>query len=326
MTMAVGAAALLAALACAAIMGLAIQRGGTCTVAAMDELLATRRPTRLLAMIEAALWVGGGLLLAQGLGFLTALPAGFALTGWTWAGAVLLGLGAILNRACVIGSIARLGSGELAFAAMPVGFYAGCLTADRLFMPPAPQPLEANAPTWVPPLWLVAAVGLLAIVRLVLGLRFRRAEVDPAWSPHAATALIGLAFLGLVLLVGAWSYTELLADLARAMASGAGAQNLSVRVGIGAALLAGAITGGRLTGQLRRQPLRGTAVARCFFGGVLMGWGSLLTPGGNDALVLIGMPLLWPYAWTAFAAMCVTVAIARWADRRMQAWRHQAGA
>ena len=87
MTMAVGAAALLLALLCAAIMGLAIQRGGTCTVAAMDELLAMGRPTRLMAMIEAALWVGGGLLLARGAGFVTALPAGFALTGWTLAGA-----------------------------------------------------------------------------------------------------------------------------------------------------------------------------------------------------------------------------------------------
>jgi hypothetical protein len=325
MTMAVGAVALLLALLCAAIMGLAIQRGGTCTVAAMDELLTTGRPTRLMAMIEAALWVGGGLLLAQGLGFVAALPAGFVLTGWTWAGAVLLGLGAILNRACVIGSIARLGSGDLAFAAMPIGFYAGCVTVDRLFMPPAPQPLEAAAPTWVAPAWLVGAVGLLAVGRLVLSLRPRRAAEGAAWSPHAATALIGLAFLGLVLLVGAWSYTELLADLARAMASAAGPQNLSVRVGIGAALLAGAFVGGRLTGQLRRQPLAGISVARCFVGGVLMGWGSLLTPGGNDALVLIGMPLLWPYAWTAFAAMCTTVAIARWAGLRLEAWRRKAG-
>jgi toxin CptA len=324
MTMAVGAAALLLALLCAAIMGLAIQRGGTCTVAAMDELLVTGRPTRLMAMIEAALWVGGGLLLARGAGFVTALPAGFALTGWTWAGAVLLGLGAIVNRACVIGSIARLGSGDLAFAAMPVGLYVGCATADRLFMPPAPQPLEVASTPGLAPAWLVGAVGLLAIVRLVLSLRSRRAAVDPVWSPHAATALIGLAFLGLVLLVGAWSYTELLADLARAMASASGPQNLSARVGIGAALLAGAIVGGRLTGQLRRQPVAGTSVARCFVGGMLMGWGSLLTPGGNDALVLIGMPLLWPYAWTAFAAMCMTVAIARWAARQLERWRSQA--
>ena len=39
-----------------------------------------------------------------------------------------------------------------------------------------------------------------------------------------------------------------------------------------------------------------------------MGWGSLLIPGGNDGLILVGMPLLWPYAWVAFATMCVSIA------------------
>lgn len=321
--MAVGPAALLLALLCAALMGLAIRRGGTCTVAAIDELLATGRPTRLMAMMEAALWVGGGLLLAQRLGWVAALPAGFALTGWTWVGAVLLGLGAMLNRACVIGSIARLGSGDLAFAAMPVGFYAGCATADRLFMPPVPQAMGVASTMSGPPVWLLVAAGLLAMGRLVRSLRTRQAARGPAWSPHAATALIGLAFLGLVVLVGAWSYTELLAELARAMAGVHGVQNLSVRLGIGAALRAGSVAGGRLGGQGLRPLLSGAAVARCFFGGVLMGWGSVLTPGGNDALVLIGMPLLWPYAWTAFATMCGTVALARWGGSRLEAWRRQ---
>ena len=112
-----------------------------------------------------------------------------------------------------------------------------------------------------------------------------------------ATAVIGLAFLSLLLLIGAWSYTDLLGDLARGMRHALTAPDLASRVSIGIALLAGALLGGRLTGQFRRQPVDVAAVARCFFGGALMDWGSLLTPGGNDTLVLIGMPLLWPYAW-----------------------------
>ena len=55
---------------------------------------------------------------------------------------------------------------------------------------------------------------------------------------------------------------------------------------------------------------------RCFVGGVLMGWGSLLIPGGNDGLILVGMPLLWPYAWVAFATMCATIAAAMLLGRR----------
>ncbi len=41
-----------------------------------------------------------------------------------------------------------------------------------------------------------------------------------------------------------------------------------------------------------------------------MGWGSLLIPGGNDGLILVGIPLLWPYAWLAFFTMCVVIGIA----------------
>jgi toxin CptA len=63
--MGVQAANVLAAL-CAAVTGLAIQRGATCTVAPVDELLAEGRPARLLAMLEASLWVGGGVLLIPG--------------------------------------------------------------------------------------------------------------------------------------------------------------------------------------------------------------------------------------------------------------------
>jgi hypothetical protein len=51
-------------------------------------------------------------------------------------------------------------------------------------------------------------------------------------------------------------------------------------------------------------------LSKCFVGGMLMGWGSLLIPGGNDGLILVGMPLLWPYAWVAFLTMCASIGVA----------------
>ena len=49
---------------------------------------------------------------------------------------------------------------------------------------------------------------------------------------------------------------------------------------------------------------------RCFSGGVVMGWGSLLIPGSNDGLILIGIPLLQPDAWLGFASMFAAIAAA----------------
>ena len=134
----------------------------------------------------------------------------------------------------------------------------------------------------------------------------------PSWSPHAATTVIGVTFFFMLLLVGAWAYTDALAELAHGMAMSVAAKLLLL-----AALLAGAALGGWTQGQLRSRRISLPQLARCFTGGVLMGWGSLLIPGGNDGLILVGMPLLRPYAWLAFMTMCVTIAIALVLEQRL---------
>jgi toxin CptA len=125
------------------------------------------------------------------------------------------------------------------------------------------------------------------------------------WSPHAATTVIGISFLFMLLLVGAWAYTDVLAELAHGMAA-----SLAARGALFVALLLGAAVGGWTAGRFRSTRLTAGQLVQCLDGGILMGWGSLLIPGGNDGLILVGMPLLWPYAWVAFAAMCVTIAAA----------------
>jgi toxin CptA len=314
--------AFIAAGACAAVMGFAIQRGATCTVAAVDELVNQRKAARLVALVEASLWVCGGLLVAQRLSLLAQMPAGYALTLRTLAGAVLLGLGAFVNRACVFGAIARFGSGEWVFALTPVGFYLGSLAAGALVAPSPPQRLEGGSVVFFAPaaiVWLMAAALAWRVgAACVRGRTAWRALVsDKLWSPHAATCVIGVAFVALLLLAGAWSYTDALADLARGMTRG-----LPVRLLLGACLLAGAVVGGWTAGRFRPMRIGGAALLRCLAGGAMMGSGSLLIPGGNDGLILVGMPMLWPYAWAAFLAMCVSIALAQWAQSRLAArWR-----
>jgi toxin CptA len=80
-------------------------------------------------------------------------------------------------------------------------------------------------------------------------------------------------------------------------------------------LLLGAVLGGWSAGLLGSTRISARRLLACFIGGVLMGWGSLLIPGGNDGLVLVGMPLLWPYAWLAFATMCVSIGCAMLAQK-----------
>lgn len=310
-----------AAALCAGTMGFAIQRGATCTVAAVGEIVNERRIRRLAALLEAALWVGGGLLVAQALHLLPKMPSGYAMSAWTIGGGVLLGLGAFVNGACVFGTIANFGSGSWAYIFTPVGFYVGCISVGAVFGPPVAQKLAYGSPvlqgsTWVAVLFLVFV--LLRIGRpLVAGARKREVRdllTRHVWSPHAATTVIGVMFLVMLLLVGSWAYTDVLVELARGMAGGVVPRSLLLL-----ALLLGATLGGWTAGRFRNTRISAGQILRCFIGGVLMGWGSLLIPGGNDGLILVGMPLLWPYAWLAFATMGVTIAAALLLKRRIEA-------
>ncbi|HVP88916.1 MAG TPA: YeeE/YedE thiosulfate transporter family protein [Casimicrobiaceae bacterium] len=315
------AAYLFAALA-VGVMGFAIQRGATCTVAAVDEAVTKRSFRRLASIVEASLWVLGGLLIAQSLHWLGTMPGGYAV-GWvTVLGGALLGLGAYVNRACVFGAIARLGSGEWAYVMTPVGFYVGCLSVGAVFsfaapplLPHASPVLEASA--WIALLFVLLLLGRIGQLLLAKrpgepAPRWRERLAQRVWSPHAATTVIGITFFFSLLLAGAWAYTDVLAELARGMAS-----NVFGRVLLLVALFVGALIGGWTAGRFRSRRISLPQLAKCFAGGVLMGWGSLLIPGGNDGLILVGMPLLWPYAWIAFLSMCTAIALALIAEKAL---------
>lgn len=81
---------------------------------------------RLAAILEAPLWVEGGFSRTSAWHLAADRPASYAITGWTIVGGVLLGLGAFVNGACVFGVVARIGSGQWAYALTPTGYFAGC--------------------------------------------------------------------------------------------------------------------------------------------------------------------------------------------------------
>jgi len=313
MPIVVASLAFVVAVLCAGVMGYAIQRGATCTVAAVDELVTQGTSRRLLGLVEAAIWVAGGLVIAETLHVLPQMPVGYAASGWTVIGGALLGLGAFVNGACVFGAIARFGAGEWAYLLTPLGFYLGCLSVVPLFAGVAPVRLVQASPVLAASTWLVVPFLAFALWRIARAVRAALGSGEAhwhervamhVWSPHAATTVIGITFFIMLLAVGAWAYTDVLAELARGMAG-----NLVARTLLLAALFAGAMLGGYTAGRFRSTRITIAQLAKCFAGGVLMGCGSLLIPGGNDGLILVGIPLLWPYAWLAFFTMCVVIGV-----------------
>jgi toxin CptA len=301
------------AIVCAALMGFAIQRGGTCLVAAIDEAVSKRTINRLLALAEASALVAAGMVTAQIFGILPMTPHAFALTGWTIVGGMIMGLGAYVAGACVFGAIARIGNGEPAYFLVPLGFFLGCVAALRLGMTRLPHIVAAHSPVladallFAGPLLAIAAWRLWHTVHAVR----RRDFAAYVWSPHVATGVIGVTFVILFLVVGPWNYTDYLAEAARHMGS-----RLTDRGLLLLALFAGALLGGWIAGRIKPARPTAAAIARCLAGGVMLGLGGSLVPGANDGLLLLGLPLLYPHAWVAFASMLLTIAAALLVQQR----------
>ena len=307
---------------CAGLMGFAIQRGGTCLVAAVEEVVTERRASRIIAIAEASLLVAAGMVIAQLIGLVAMAPRAFAPTGWTVAGGMIMGLGAYVAGACVFGAVARIGNGEPAYLLVPVGFFAGCVLALQLGTGRLPRVVDGHSPVLRQSLLFAGPLLVLAGWRAWQTLHAvrRRDLLAYLWSPHVATAVIGVAFVILLLLAGPWNYTDYLAEAARHMAG-----NGASRAALLFALFAGATFGGWTAGRIKLVKPAFPALARCLAGGILLGLGGSLVPGANDGLILLGLPLFYPHAWLAFASMLVAIAAAILLQQRARALARGAG-
>jgi toxin CptA len=292
---------------CAALMGFAIQRGGTCLVAAVDELVSKRQAKRLIALAEASALVACGMVVAELAGVLPMAPRAFAVTGWTVAGGMIMGLGAYVAGACVFGAVARIGNGEPAYFLVPIGFFAGCLASLQLGMASLPHAVGAHSLVLAQAALFAGPLLVIAAWRLwhTIGAARNRQFTEYVWSPHVATAVIGVTFVILLLVAGAWNYTDYLAEAARRMTSRGFDRGLLLL-----ALFGGALAGGWTAGRIKPVKPSWVSVARCLAGGILLGLGGSLVPGANDGLIMLGLPLLYPHAWIAFASMFVTIVAA----------------
>lgn len=291
-------------------MGVAIQRGNTCTVVAFDDLVHRRSPERLISIAYCWLLVAGGLTLLHVTTGFEPKAHLFPITVWSALGGVLLGIGAVINGACSTGTLARIGSGEYTFALAIVGFFLGCLVAPRLLG------WAATTHTASPPTSTILDHPLPALLGLafVVAVTVRRLAIGPhesfrdflrsAWDPRTANFIIAALFVALVQVSGAWSYTDLLGDISRGM-DVAVVQRLVFLV----ALLAGTITAGRsLRGPKLIGPLAPRMV-RCLLGGFVMGVGFSIAPGAFEGNTLFNQPLLLPFSWVVMGASYASILV-----------------
>lgn len=304
-----------AALVLALIAGFAAQRGSICSVAAVGDIVFRGDARRFSAFFECSLWSLIVLTACSGQtsGGFTDYPVG-ARAG---LGGAIFGVGAAMNGACAFGSAARLGRGELAFLGTPVGFFIGAFALSHVAAPAAATPAKTGFEGGPFVLALIAGFVLVEIVRLVTNAvtprRALHALTAPTWSPSLAMAVIGVVNAALLVVFRPWPYSSLMVDLAvRGHADAA-----VLKTALALAFVLGAGIGAHTAGRFGFSAPDAGALAMKVVAGVLMGAGAFLVPGGNDAMVLYGLPLLLPYAVFAYAAMLAAIAVVVVAAERL---------
>src|SRR5712691_3007549 len=307
---------------CAGICGASI-----CNVRAIAEVIGSGTAHMLLSFGKTVLWV---LVVTIPVFWLVpsagAVPRGWAISGLSTLGGFVFGAGAAMNGACAFSTLARLADGQLRMLGTLCGFIVGVVSYAALagrgwLLPPSPAPAVVGL--------LVAWAGILGLglfllalcesIRLwrtrMLGVRFKELVFAGQYRLSTAAMLIGLANGALYLVYGSWGYTGTLQQSAEGLLHERD-WPMTDRWLLLAALFVGMAMA---TWQRRSFRLGGrpkVAWLRTVFGGMLMGLGAAVIPGGNDALILYGIPSLSPHALPTYVALVTGIAtvlsIMRW--------------
>lgn len=270
------------------VLGFAINHGSICTVIATRELVSEKRPARFIALVECAVWAA---LVYAILESSPAMQQGWSPLGYLVPAAILFGVGTYVNGACVFGSVGHFGNGEIEFVFPFIGI-AAVFYIEPLFSPlPDRPPISASLPLGPG----LVAIALLAILALRLAVS-RKSESNFRRLTLSMGA-IGVTFTILAVIAPRFSITTSVGSIFSIPVAGAV---------ISVCMFGGSLVSARLRQRrfmLRWPTIKG--VARRTLGGILMGSGALLIPGGNDALLMIGFPM---GAWQAGLAYLLLVA------------------
>lgn len=310
------------ALASVILIGFAAHRASLCNVRAVAEFLHDGNAGMLWSLLQAVLWMAaltGTLVLVFGLVPKSALERMPIV--WAWAGGLLFGVGAAVNGGCSLSTLHRLADGNLGMLATLAGFVLGVVSwivvmeaGGMAVLTPAPS-VWLRWPDFAP--WLLAAllfwVGyrLFSFWHLSRSLEDRRVHalvLAPMYHLSVAAAVLGISGGLLYATQGAWSYTNFLRAEVTHGISGAMPPRAWHAV-----LVAGLLAGMAASALQRRAlawhaPARLLGWSRHLGGGILMGAGAALIPGGNDTLLLSGLPSATAAAVGAYLCMLLGIA------------------
>jgi toxin CptA len=284
------------------IMGVFIKLGNTCFIASMEQLIKYKNPSKFLEIINSWFWIILLITLLQLTIDFNVIIISYALSWMSFVGGILLGLGAYFNRACSVGTISKIGVGNLNYLFTPIGMLIAVFIFYHFPIDGPQQINDVSLITLYPILFFI--ISVVAIIFLFIyftprnkNLKFQQKIIG------APTTIISICFVSLLLIKKPWSYTNVISDISQNNLN-----NKTENLILFLIFFIAVISTGFFTKSYKPIPLKFKTVFNCLIGGALIGWGSQLIIGSHDTITLYGFPLLLTSAVIAMLINLFTIA------------------
>jgi len=285
--------------------GFSVRRGSICLVRATHEIIERKPPKTMLFVME-AMTVALSITIPAMIFFpdQISLAPSYEITFYLFTGAVLYGVGAAVNSACALGTLNQLMNGRMEYIATILGLAAGFMIFLNFDLIYTIQKLKStgnadlNILFFLPLMFIVWSVVLFQIIRFMKQSgetklkKFQQYLTSPVARDFIGVSIFGLCGGILYLLLGrSWDYTKFIMDLEEHLHAGFLPDSSILPVlTTTLALVSGMAIATVLSKNFKFQPGTLKAFMTRFSAGILMGFGVGLIPGGNDTIILHGIP------------------------------------
>jgi hypothetical protein len=307
-------------------------RTNLCSVSAVEEVVTRRRGAVLLSFARVVIWVVGISLALEYVWGVSPQNFKYYQPGFSsLAGGLLFGAGAVLNGGCSLRMLTRLGRGDGRMMLTILGLPIGAVLARFVFrFLPEVQPVGAKSGLveatmyrewlfWMLAFWMLWEFAFLARRFRLTGLRERMLSRE--YDKRSSAALLGIANGILLAFVGTWMFTVTLIQSVTNLVY----RDSSLYTPISSLLwlllvayLVGIAVSAFQARHLILQADLSPDWLKNLAGGVLMGAGASLVPGGNDILLLSGIPGLSAHGLPAYLSMLSGIAVTMLLVMRLQ--------
>ena len=313
------------------LVGFAMKRGGLCTYAAVLQIVQHHKIERMMVFLGAAAWAT---IIVLPLYWLT--PHGSTSQQFNLSlthhqvliaiiGGAILGIGAFINKGCFFGTFVQLVSGNINYIATLAGLSSGVILAHLYLnqLIPVTQSITKVAhPNPTAYLWL-AGMSIFALFMLFSVKLHGKGFVKKIaglcslnWQSSFAMVVIGIGGGLLYSTVHGWNYADVLANATTQLIDDKAIAPSITAIISTLAMIVGGIIAAVTAKEFAIKPVQSLIIIACFIGGLLMGLASLLIPGGNDGLLLKGIPGLAPHALIGYTSMVSTMLLMVYLFRR----------